>query len=1519
MGILEKFLSILSKRSKDDNSISSQITNSVAGMLVKAFICDEDLLGRFGIPFKVEHSMISDIKFINSGQNGNEKPKISIENVNLSIFADYFQDNTTKEQFDMPDYDLVINNLSISVISNENKKIIELVGNNVQFFYRIGTTTLIQFERFHLFNDSRSIINLENLNFEMDSEFTFVIKLNEAKMALEHLQAILLHSTFKDFFKHHSITFNINQLEADIDYSSSVIFKDFIFKYTDKIEFSSSEISINISSYMFTIENTVLKGDILTLQNFISNSKQLIITKLTEIPFCQVSIGESFKVKIPSLKIESTIKYVHDFKKTITNNSIISLLNQIHFIIEKFNVEFLINDKEDIFHLNGNVTANLDTKNFELNIDDFVLRCNNGYPIVSGIYFHINQKENSRLNIQIPKTEVFLIYQEVDGFLRILNGARELIDFSALDIPPKISFNNLYFYLCFEILKNERKPAINVSFKFHKIEFSKLNHMKVRLVFEFQSAFYNIATSKENIILSPTKIESSFSLDQKTKDLVIDFGKLNFYLSLSGLRLLNKCITQPVLHQNPSCLVINDTVEPIFISGTDGQRILIESQKKVQFSSTKMTLYKDEKELTYTLSEISFPMFVWPNCIMSVSSENCVKIIHFVSLFIIENSLCTRIFLHSKNYLNRQLITFIDPGCRVPISYLDKTASFYFSGDEKVASRAHSFNILDRQDLIYALPTKNGEMQVMIKTFQDNLTKSMIIHVRSRLQLVNNVPNDLLFVAFNDIYQTTKVLKPGESEFISISTSSALEAIYLILSDVIDGHRSRQTRISLTTSEPQEVLIDNNRFYVQYNEEKLVLSVFCSIYVKNKTLLPITMKGNNGNILVPLKSDLMIPSDRYMLPHSSFIIRLNDSPVKVTTTVEVDVNYTIQVTTYTKNNTKFVEFQDLFIISNKLKIGFSIIAMTEQRVSPDETTPLRIFGDRTNGFSLKVGEYYSANVFCLTSPCATTLQLMYNDNRMLVDLTIVENEGTMIATISNPRSRPRFAIVNDTEFDLFAQQLEEVMPLLIEPHSSSIYGFDTPSTSTEVILTIEGISNSVDFSSTQFSSFFSRKIANTRIYVSVYTTECGVRIMYVGGQYVQPELDVSIRIIVPNITLNLVNEDLVSFIGFSLSDINCSLARSHLSILSTLNIAKLQIDDHINDKTVLVTNGHYFINFAGQFATFPPSIENMTEFSLALGKIYFGLEEKYMFSAFEYFKVLYDILPKLPKERRLYIMSSSISPTEIEGRIEKAPEESTRQIVYLHNSLPVSLKGFLPGISVKTFCGSFETFISILYNMTVNFYDNMNRSLQNPPQSQAKYEMSIPYADVNGFEELKGFIEQPFDPLVGNYLMFNGFPQNKQVVVKTISTFSQVKVGQLYDNSIQEFPSILSETPTITKQLSFPMGTIKLMAPEERLMSRSEIPATKKRGQLRAAFNFRNGVLAVYKKCVVTRIDEKEIEYAKSSIRNITRDGVFLKMEGLKPKDPTFSIEFCCVDDVEVPFNILRSISLEYESNYFIV
>ena len=664
----------------------------------------------------------------------------------------------------------------------------------------------------------------------------------------------------------------------------------------------------------------------------------------------------------------------------------------------------------------------------------------------------------------------------------------------------------------------------------------------------------------------------------------------------------------------------------------------------------------------------------------------------------------------------------------------------------------------------------------------------------------------------------------------------------------------------------------------------------------------------------------------YNIQTSNGMTPLMVIPSTITNKQQIEIDKKVSINAFScltnYDSTMKVVFKDMFVIENNSKHDIEIINKETneiQTIKPQKSSPLLI--DKT-GEKCIISinhELFTRGTLLFNCPCSTTLNLLSEDGdkRLLLDISSEIIDDIVVTTISDSNYPPKFMISNQTNFLLFAQQLEDSMPLQVLPHSSSIFGFDIPSSTMNVIITIEGISQTIDFSETQFNSEFSKSINSRWIYAYIYTLNSGTRILNVGfDKFVSPLVDVSIRFkSFPSLNITLLRYDMVSFAGIRLEDIQLNIAKSHISVLSKIAIQKIEIDDHINNSIIMKSTQNNFIDFAAQFATVPLSLNTLTQFNVSIGNMEILAPESTIFSLLEYYNLIKDVFVFQAPNNKLFLTHSVIDSTEVKVGIESSLDKSTRRIEAIQNYLPLYATYNLKAISIPSFKGPLPILTNHIKLLLNNLITNTKYSLNGKPNHSIK--TILPASIAPGFEQHKGRGEEiQFPSLDQATLSFSGFPTEKQTQ-QIIKTRINVKTSKQQDPKIaeQELQFTINNDKADIHKRKYLMNIISKQNISRNLLKQFDLlnnSKLQKRGILKAVFPHKNGSLLIFDKTIVNRDSGKEFDYQYSVVKIVTKTQNQTTVAGPKSKDPTFTLTFNTDEECEIVFHVLLSI---YEAN----
>ncbi|EAY01738.1 hypothetical protein TVAG_108950 [Trichomonas vaginalis G3] len=1514
MDFIESFKGFLRSNFNAIEDVVNSVSSAVAEQYVDKLISNENLFINLGLPFIVEESSISNIKIQQKSCNiSSQYDTIYVDLVEFKIAP--YEEESTAMYNKIPPLEAYLNikEMRITIDIPEFENTFTLICKDMTVNLSSTNGNSIQCSSFTFVDKTSTIFSIPNFSMKITKNMAIELDLDTLSISLSALN-LRMFNRLLGIKATHKIALHFNCINISVGASTFIKFENVSIIRIDVISFDVKKLTFNISSMRITITDLNYTHEKFSIGDISTGNTSLFIEKLSEDKLITILFKEDTNVlTIANLKIHLDSKRLSAiFRNLYTNSFFIAFFRRFvgaNFEMQKWilEVEFKVDERNLIFKYiisSNQINKYIDTY---IELDAYT---NKAMPICEHQKIRVQYKDKLYINMSDQKLSLYFIYPEIKTWITCLSRIRRTVRESTIDkLFPKFNFNEVSMFLCFYSQDFGKKPIFEIITNIElfdlvrKGEFISLN---LKLDCCMQGINYQWADRDE--VISKFTVDAVLPLSSKCIFSRISTTQITSSLSMEIINNLRNFVEHPEISTSSLLFISNETVDKIKISGNNCKQQIILPHQCIPFGGTILVAHIDDKTFTINLSTLSYPLLLMKNCILSIASDTTSKNVHFSSVYILKNDLTTAVTLYSKKVMNKTKILTVQPISRGALPFLESTESSYLLGvGDNKPPKQQTFKLREGTST-YMM---EGDVPISLKIYKDPITKSTIIHLRPGLSLVNKLPYPAYISIGNaPVSRGKQQLKPIEPDEERFDSMYQIESKVLL--NVTIPKFEKCTGMAIVTTEhdgeknKSKLQLGTYGFVtavVERSQDAIKIVIKADLIIENRTLTKFHIISNNTSFSFRPGKFLFGLTDNLCLEYQGNVFPLAESFSRVS--IDLSPEYKIFTFCRIEHHTrKHMYIQDIFQVKNEFdrEIVFSS-SNSCMKVKPGTTTIVNMKIE-DNAVEIHCGNYKSAGLFFLGTEIASTVQL-YNeedDTRILFDIQVDDIHSTRIITIKPIAFPPKYAIINDTKYDVYAQQVEEIMPIKVDPFSSSAFGFDLPTLSSNVVLTIEGVLSTVCFTKTVFNVKFPLKVNGDILYLSVYTINSVTRALMITTTPMEPSTEVNIAIEVPKINISFIEKQ-KSIAALDINNIKFKISQNDsLQYKARFEIDNFQVDDHILNQVVLKKGGSFpFIDVEFQMSSYPFSISQITSIIIHKVIVEMNISDKMLL----YFGSILEMM-KLHeidlKDYMAFFGKTILEPITVKAKFENI----IPRFLGLYNDIaPRSTVTFwVPGLNLDHFSAP----LSLLHKI---LHDTMQRSLVG---RNKKYGFLLPQVACSRNKESNydNFYYQNNDISVA---LFTGFPMSTSSIGYKLkyATEMKIKPPDSSQSSVQQNPD-----PIITLPRKLLSHVIRNPSNEEILLLGTENPKiTQRRGLLKHSFILPSKVtVGVFEKLVVIRESEKESEYQLSKIKSMERNVFYINAFG-KNKVPLFSITFDHENSAELFYLTLDSVLMQNEINYY--
>lgn len=1484
------------------------VSSSCAENYIEKLLCSDSFLFNLGIPFIVRESSIDQVKIRQKSWNSTINcDTVYIQNADVTIEKDSLSNTPKYTEINQKNICIIINKLTIKLKFPNYENDLKMDCSDVTVKLGVDDANEITVKEFKLLDKYGEILNMPDLLITISRKMSLTLDTDTINLRLSTENFKLFHS-FMSSKPYYAINFRFNTLNMKMGSSGVVIMKNVSIKRGLGLSFIIEKIYVNISSFKFNVTNVVLTNECFSIDDIETSENILKFEKLNENKLVSIDLTqEVYKVNIVNLRLHVNTKQIHAISKVFLQNymfdTFLRFLVSFNFDITKFTVEFAFKVDNTIIYAK-NILHSSQVNYYNDTYIETMCYIDPSMPIYDRQNIRIQYKNKLTITLCDQKLSLYFLYPEITPCITCLKRLRNSFTsriFSRLF--PKFSFHEVSIYLCLAHKDDGKKPLFDICASFEKFELIKKSE-NVSLLMKSNISVYAInyqCSDRDDII---TSYSFDVMLPLSGSSLFSRIGVKLIIVNLSHQIIqsfMNFCANIPI-PVTPLLFVTNDYCENVKMSGNNNKPTIISPSHCFPFNSSILSFHIEDKEFNINVSQIRYPLMLSKNCILSVTSEMMAKYVHLSSVYIVQNDTLMQIHVYSKKMVTKSKIATAMPSSRHPMPLLESgDMPYILCTHENKMSKCQTFK-LQEGTFPYLV---DGDSPILIHIYKDKSTRSTIIHFRPGLCIVNNLPYPAIITFGKE--KNPKPQKPiephcekydplylNQSKVLMNITIPSLEGCTGMCIILIDTEDHEET---------QYFLIENYGILnvdIKKDNEVTKVIVSSDIIILNNTLWPLSFVSRD-NVFDVLPNKLIFsPSENLFIEYNRkrYQVNINFHRGKII----FDDDKMLFTYYRIKNSlTKYLYVQNLFLIQNLLpkEIKFGDGHMC-QKFKSQEFSPLS-FNPEESHVAIEYDGYCSAGNVYIGSEMETTIQLYNDDNdkAIALDIVIELSHQTRIVKLMPVQNPPLYTIINDTQFEMFAQQLESRIPFKILPFSSSTFAFDMPTESANVVLTIEGIMSTVSFFTTMFNVKFPAKIQQTLLFTSVYSINARTRAIIVATYPLPPPREVSIALEIPKVIVNFVEDQRsiaaidVNHIGFRISSSSQSMTYS-----ARLEVDNIQVDDHLQSTIIMKKNTSLpLIDIEMSMSHFPFTISQITSLINHKMKIDINISDFML----EYFDEIYRLLSNLDfnlSHSRIFLGHSYMESISLKSKFEN----EIPKFLEFYNEIPTAatVTFSIPKLSFDHFSAPASVLRKILY-------DTIIRCLMGKKSINGHL---LPFSSCSSSREER-------DPKTIEYSSaFTGFPVVTKEVGFRLKFSAEMKVKA--PDPKEPVPTTPMET-IISTPKRFISNVIRNSSCDAVISLCSDTSKKEnKRGQIKHIFDLPNKiVVAIFERTVVVKDYEKESEYSISKMKVVERDFNYISAI-TKSKGPLFKLKFDDEISAEMFKMTLESVMASCSINYYL-
>lgn len=549
------------------------------------------------------------------------------------------------------------------------------------------------------------------------------------------------------------------------------------------------------------------------------------------------------------------------------------------------------------------------------------------------------------------------------------------------------------------------------------------------------------------------------------------------------------------------------------------------------------------------------------------------------------------------------------------------------------------------------------------------------------------------------------------------------------------------------------------------------------------------------------------------------------------------INCSITLGQYPMNMTRIVTFTPFLYVVNQLPIDFELILIPSNNLEPFKISS-KNNNKKENAVLIDKISASGLFQFCINSNCnqpliqlnsiTRTVFLVNNQNdQIYIELNIVEQNSAFCAYFKRSSFPVPLIINNSLNTPIIASQFNDHNSnrFYIESNSSQVFAFNEPFLKSDrIFIQLLSADKTTVFDEYWFSieeqlSPLISEMHNILIETKIIDKNNSrmIQVRYIDDVPLYQKKFIS-KLSITTLSLSFQNEELKNIAGLTLKQLCFNLHQDQMNTIFTFSMQSIQIDDQNQQSKVPVcflgTNeqligelANISDNFLEIDSIFPrgvPLLSVIYYLNVRINPIFITFDVSFIMTLFEYFT--HFLYPKNsetlstgmvlfePSFNSISANKTLISFFQVNSinLLIDSPDQNTFSITTVITKLFKAIVSHVQFSSPELFVTEFDSNISILSNIFVNFYMNeiIKQTISNFPALKFISKYLTPYAQAIDFTPLRNIARKKWKKLnCANtkllYTFFNSIELNNiQALTKKYFQKQSTIISELVNEGI---------------------------------------------------------------------------------------------------------------------------------------